>query len=36
MGVYILTVVFTIPCIIFLVWTYTPRGKQWMHQNDLL
>ena len=36
MGVYIGFVVIAIPCILFLLYCLTPRGKHWLRMNGLL
>ena len=36
MGVYIGFVVIAIPCILFLIYCLTPRGKHWLKANGLL
>ena len=36
MGVYIGFVVIAIPCILFLIYCLTPRGKRWLRVNGLL
>ena len=36
MGVYIGFFVIAVPCIIFLLYCLTPKGKQWMRENNLL
>ena len=36
MGVYIGFVVIAIPCILFLLYCLTPRGKNWLRANGLL
>lgn len=36
MGVYLVAVVVGIPCLLFLIYSYTPWGKEWMRQHNLL
>ena len=36
MGVYLGFLFVGLPCIIFLLYCLTPKGKQWMRQNNLL
>ena len=36
MGVYLGFLVVGLPCIIFLLYCLTPKGRQWMRQNNLL
>ena len=36
MGVYIGFVVIAVPCILFLLYCLTPRGKRWLKVNGLL
>ena len=36
MGVYLGALILGIPCLIFLIYTYTPSGKRWMRMNGLL
>ena len=36
MGVYLGFIVVGIPCIIFIIFCYTPAGKRWRILNGLL
>ena len=36
MGMYLVGLFVGLPCLIFLIYTYTPRGKRWMRANGLL
>lgn len=36
MGMYMIFMVITVPCIVFLMFCLTPKGRQWMRQNNLL
>ena len=36
MGVYLGALILGVPCLIFLIYTYTPKGKEWMRMNVLL
>jgi hypothetical protein len=36
MGVYIGVVVIGIPCILFLLYCLTPKGKNWLRVNGML
>lgn len=36
MGMYMIFMVITVPCILFLMFCLTPKGRQWMRQNNLL
>ena len=36
MGVYLGALVLGVPCLLFLIFTYTPKGKSWMRANGLL
>ncbi len=36
MGMYLVGLVVGVPCIIFVIYSYTPNGKKWMRQNNLL
>lgn len=36
MGVYLGFLVVGLPCLIFIIFTYTPKGKEWMRVNNLL
>jgi len=32
MGVYLVAVIFGIPCFLFILWVWlTPRGKKWLN-----
>ena len=35
MGVYLGGIVVGIPCLVFIIFSYTPKGKEWMHRNGL-
>ena len=36
MGMYMIFMVITVPCMLFLLYCLTPRGREWMRQNNLL
>jgi len=36
MGMYLVGLFVGLPCLIFLIFTYTPKGKEWMRTNGLL
>lgn len=36
MGMYLVFTFITIPCMVFLLYCLTPKGKQWLKQNNLL
>ena len=36
MGMYMIFMVITVPCIMFLLYCLTPKGREWMRQNNLL
>ena len=36
MGVYLATLVVGVPCLIFIIYCYTPKGKKWRRLNGLL
>jgi len=36
MGMYLVGIFVVLPCVAFLIYTYTPKGKEWMRQNGLL
>ncbi len=36
MGMYLIFMVVTVPCMIFLLYCLTPKGKQWLRQNNML
>ena len=36
MGVYLAAILIGVPGIIFLIFSYTPKGKRWMRANGLL
>ena len=36
MGVYLVAIFFGIPCLLFIIFTYTPKGKEWKKMNGLL
>lgn len=36
MGMYMIFMVITVPCMLFLLYCLTPRGRDWMRQNNLL
>lgn len=36
MGVYLAALFVGVPCMLFVIFTYTPWGKKWMRQNNLL
>ena len=36
MGVYLAAILVGVPCIIFLIYCDTPKGKEWRRMNGLL
>ena len=36
MGVILGAIIVGIPCLAFIIFSYTPKGKEWMRRNDLL
>ena len=36
MGVYLAALVLGVPGIAFIIYCYTPKGKEWRKQNGLL
>ena len=36
MGVYLGALILGVPSLLFLIYTYTPKGKTWMRTNGLL
>ena len=36
MGVYLGAIVVGIPCLVFIIFSYTPAGKRWREKNGLL
>jgi hypothetical protein len=36
MGMYLAALFVGLPCLVFLIFTYTPKGKEWMRRNGLL
>ena len=36
MGMYLVFIFVTVPCMLFLLYCLTPKGKQWLRKNDLL
>lgn len=36
MGMYMAFVVVGIPCIVFVLFCLTPKGRRWMRQNNML
>ncbi len=36
MGMYLAALVVGVPCMLFVIYTYTPKGRQWLRQNNLL
>lgn len=36
MGMYMIFMVVTVPCIFFLLWCLTPNGKNWLRANNLI
>lgn len=36
MGVYLAAILIGVPGIIFLIYCYTPKGKEWRRMNGLL
>ncbi len=36
MGMYLVGLFVGLPCLLFLIYTYTSDGKRWLRQNDLL
>ena len=36
MGMYLIFIVFGVPCILFLLFCLTPSGKKWLRQHNML
>jgi len=36
MGMYIVFFVYAVPCILFLLYCLTPKGKSWLRQHNIL
>ena len=36
MGMYIVFFVYAVPCILFLLYCLTPKGKIWLRQHNIL
>jgi hypothetical protein len=36
MGMYLVGLFVGLPCLIFLIYCYTPKGKEWRRLNGLL
>ena len=36
MGVYLGFLVVGLPCLLFIIYCYTPKGKEWRRSNGLL
>ena len=36
MGVYLGALIVGVPCLIFIIYCYTPKGKEWRRFNGLL
>lgn len=36
MGVYLGALFVGLPCLIFIIYCYTPKGKEWRRMNGLL
>ena len=36
MGMYLAALVVGVPCMLFIIYSYTPRGKDWLRQHNLL
>lgn len=36
MGMYLIFLVYGVPCILFLLFCLTPSGKAWLQQHNLL
>ncbi len=36
MGMYLVALVIGVPCMLFVIFSYTPKGKAWRRQNNLL
>ena len=36
MGVYLVALLVGVPCLLFVIYSYTPSGKQWRKMNGLL
>ena len=36
MGAYLVFAVLGIPCVVFLLWCLTPKGKRWLKSNNML
>ena len=36
MGMYIMFLVYGVPCLLFLLWCLTPKGRTWLRQNHMI
>lgn len=36
MGVYLVALTVGVPCAIFILYCLTPKGKDWLRQNNML
>ena len=36
MGMYLVFFTVGLPCIIFLLWCLTPKGKHWLQLNNMI
>ena len=34
-AIFVMSIII-VPCLIFVVWSFTPQGKRWRRTNDLL
>jgi hypothetical protein len=35
MGMYLVGIFVVLPCVVFIIFSYTPKGKEWMRRNGL-
>ena len=36
MGVYMVFAVVAVPCMVFIIYAFTPKGKRWRREQGLL
>jgi hypothetical protein len=36
MGVYLTALFVGVPCMLFVIFSYTPKGKRWLQQHNIL
>ena len=36
MGLYLVAIVYGIPCFVFILYCLTPSGKRWLRKNNMV